>query len=246
MFSAISRSSKPSRKQRRRRCSSAGSGPGVGVLASQCSCSRHLDVECTPTTGGAPNERRGGTQLDGYKREVRGHARARAIRRRAHTKNAKAPRGASSERDTGFAPSLYESERRGRAFESAQPDEYREDRSPCRWRVAPKGHEQRSGTRDSNPLDTSSAAAERSSPAVERVTEEPPSTRSDVPRRDGDRRGDHDDPVIAALASALSKAAEAGRFDVVAQLARELEARRLAHAGNVVALPRRGEGTRRR
>jgi hypothetical protein len=28
----------------------------------------------------------------------------------------------------------------------------------------------------------------------------------------------------------------AGRFDVVAQLARELEARRLAHAGNVVRL----------
>jgi hypothetical protein len=34
-------------------------------------------------------------------------------------------------------------------------------------------------------------------------------------------------------------AASAGRFDVVAQLARELEARRLATATNVVALARR-------
>lgn len=50
----------------------------------------------------------------------------------------------------------------------------------------------------------------------------------------------HDTPpaadVEAALADALSRAAAAGRFDVVAQLARELEARRLARAGNVVLL----------
>ncbi len=44
------------------------------------------------------------------------------------------------------------------------------------------------------------------------------------------------DPVEAALAHALGCAAEAGRFDVVAQLAAELEVRRLARAGNVVAL----------
>jgi hypothetical protein len=44
------------------------------------------------------------------------------------------------------------------------------------------------------------------------------------------------DPVEAALAQALALAANAGRFDVVAQLARELEARRLARAGNVVTL----------
>jgi hypothetical protein len=39
------------------------------------------------------------------------------------------------------------------------------------------------------------------------------------------------------------QAATAGRFDIVAQLARELEARRLARAGNVVRLDtvRRGE-----
>jgi hypothetical protein len=44
------------------------------------------------------------------------------------------------------------------------------------------------------------------------------------------------DPVEAALSHALYFAAEAGRFDVVAQLAKELEARRLLRAGNVVAL----------
>jgi len=43
-------------------------------------------------------------------------------------------------------------------------------------------------------------------------------------------------PVESALSIALCRAAEAGRFDVVAQLARELEARRLALANNVVAI----------
>jgi hypothetical protein len=42
--------------------------------------------------------------------------------------------------------------------------------------------------------------------------------------------------VEEVLAKALGEAAAAGRFDVVAQLARELEARRLARAGNVVSL----------
>ena len=42
-----------------------------------------------------------------------------------------------------------------------------------------------------------------------------------------------------ALAFALTKATEAGRFDVVAQLARELEARRLASSLNVVTLAAR-------
>jgi hypothetical protein len=51
--------------------------------------------------------------------------------------------------------------------------------------------------------------------------------------------------VQDALAVALAEASKAGRWDVVAMLARELEARRLEAAGNVVALPRRdGEGTR--
>jgi len=44
------------------------------------------------------------------------------------------------------------------------------------------------------------------------------------------------DPLEAALARALDCAAQAGRFDVVAQIARELEARRLARADNVVTL----------
>ena len=48
------------------------------------------------------------------------------------------------------------------------------------------------------------------------------------------------DPVEAALADALTKAASAGRFDVVAQLAKELEARRLARL-DVVDLAARRE-----
>jgi hypothetical protein len=52
------------------------------------------------------------------------------------------------------------------------------------------------------------------------------------------------DPVDMALARALTEASAAGRFDVVAQLAKELEARRLARHPNVVALGRdwRGKG----
>ncbi len=46
------------------------------------------------------------------------------------------------------------------------------------------------------------------------------------------------DPVDAALADAIVKAAGAGRFDVVAALSRELEARRLAHTENVVQIER--------
>jgi hypothetical protein len=37
------------------------------------------------------------------------------------------------------------------------------------------------------------------------------------------------DPVEAALAHAITRAAEEGRFDVIVRLARELEARRVAH-----------------
>lgn len=50
---------------------------------------------------------------------------------------------------------------------------------------------------------------------------------------------DQVDTVVDALAEALRGAASAGRWDVVAQLARELEARRLASSGNVVPLPKR-------
>jgi hypothetical protein len=52
------------------------------------------------------------------------------------------------------------------------------------------------------------------------------------------------DQVEAALARALDRASEAGRFDVVAQLARELEARRLAQLSNVVLLEPDARGKR--
>jgi hypothetical protein len=46
--------------------------------------------------------------------------------------------------------------------------------------------------------------------------------------------------VDGSLAEAVAEASRAGRWDVVAQLARELEARRVASVGNVVELrPRR-------
>jgi hypothetical protein len=48
------------------------------------------------------------------------------------------------------------------------------------------------------------------------------------------------DLVELELARALGKAADAARFDVVAQLAKELEARRLARLSNVVAFEVRG------
>lgn len=52
----------------------------------------------------------------------------------------------------------------------------------------------------------------------------------------GSLTGATGDAVENALATALTAAATAGRYDVVATLARELEARRLARAGNVVDL----------
>ncbi len=45
------------------------------------------------------------------------------------------------------------------------------------------------------------------------------------------------DPIEQALTKALTEASAAGRFDVVAQLARELEARRLASAGGGKVVP---------
>jgi len=49
-------------------------------------------------------------------------------------------------------------------------------------------------------------------------------------------RGGPEDQVELELARALGKAAAAARFDVVAQLAKELEARRLARLTNVLTL----------
>ena len=58
---------------------------------------------------------------------------------------------------------------------------------------------------------------------------------SDKPAEPGrlDAQLDASDPVETALAKALGDAAAAGRFDVVGQLARELEARRTAKAGAI-------------
>jgi hypothetical protein len=59
----------------------------------------------------------------------------------------------------------------------------------------------------------------------------------DRARQGGDLEGiGPTDTVDVALAKALEAAATAGRFEVVAQLARELEARRLARSANVVPL----------
>ncbi len=51
------------------------------------------------------------------------------------------------------------------------------------------------------------------------------------------------DLIESALAKALEQASTAGRFDVVAQLAKELEARRLSASSNVVALRSRRDRT---
>jgi hypothetical protein len=51
--------------------------------------------------------------------------------------------------------------------------------------------------------------------------------------------------VEDALAFALSEAARVGRWDIVAQLARELEARRLEGAGLVEVDATRGKGPER-
>jgi hypothetical protein len=63
-------------------------------------------------------------------------------------------------------------------------------------------------------------------------------TQGDAKQREVSTLSQGDDRVEAALAGALARAAEASRFDVVAQLAKELEARRLVRAGNVVAFSR--------
>jgi hypothetical protein len=53
---------------------------------------------------------------------------------------------------------------------------------------------------------------------------------------DGPESGPDQDVIETSLARAIDKATDAGRFDVVAQLCRELEARRMARAGNVISI----------
>ncbi len=67
-------------------------------------------------------------------------------------------------------------------------------------------------------------------PGISASPDEPPGTE------------DADEAVERALAAGLSAATAAGRFDIVAQLARELEARRCLRAGNVVPLERKRPG----
>jgi hypothetical protein len=70
-----------------------------------------------------------------------------------------------------------------------------------------------------------------------RVNDEDQATRDDQRRREVSASPlPETDVVVAALAEAVKGAASAERWDVVAQLARELEARRIARAGNVVPL----------
>jgi hypothetical protein len=54
--------------------------------------------------------------------------------------------------------------------------------------------------------------------------------------------GSGEDQVEGALARALDRASEAGRFDVLAQVVRGLEARRLARLPNVARPSRDGRG----
>jgi hypothetical protein len=61
----------------------------------------------------------------------------------------------------------------------------------------------------------------------------------DAPREQRGNDWGNADPVEAVLAKALGEAAAAGRFDVVGQLARELEARRTRVGANVIALDAR-------
>jgi hypothetical protein len=94
-----------------------------------------------------------------------------------------------------------------------------------------------------SPLElTGIESGQTSAPRVVERGEIPPpnATQDDSERREvsasPSERFPSGDGVETALASALAAAAAAGRFDVVAQLARELEARRHARAGNVVLL----------
>lgn len=66
-----------------------------------------------------------------------------------------------------------------------------------------------------------------------------PTSKGDDEDAFGPAIGPTADGVDAALTRALDAASTAGRFDVVAQLVRELEARRLVRAPNVVTLRRR-------
>lgn len=106
------------------------------------------------------------------------------------------------------------------------------------WRTAqPDSPDSRWSRRGSNPAEDSSEMARNGSEMLDGQdgAETVPAS-SGTPQPEVGMAGD---AVEEALAAAITAATAAGRFDVVGQLARELEARRVARAGNVVALPRR-------
>ena len=98
--------------------------------------------------------------------------------------------------------------------------------------MLPESHGYLRGGRDSNP------AKLLNSRLFDVVSRGADGTRVDVSAREpvaiGPSTAAVEGPVECALATALARAAEAARWDVVAQLAHELEARRLADWGNVV------------
>lgn len=85
------------------------------------------------------------------------------------------------------------------------------------------------------------SARENKAPDVGAIgSDERVSTRADVASPQvAQQVAQASDAVEDALAKALEAAAAAGRFDVVAQIAEELKARRLASAGNVVSIERK-------
>ncbi|MCL2777971.1 MAG: hypothetical protein FWD73_08200 [Polyangiaceae bacterium] len=74
------------------------------------------------------------------------------------------------------------------------------------------------------------------SPGKNRSDDDPSSTESPPHGAAVGRYEGYSDAIEVALAEALTGATQAQRWDIVAQLARELEARRLVQAGNVVSL----------
>ena len=78
-------------------------------------------------------------------------------------------------------------------------------------------------------------APEQVAACLEMTPKSAPTVASDgSPGTTSERQTASFDPVEGALSLALEEAAKAGRFDVVVQLARDLEARRLAGAPHVV------------
>jgi hypothetical protein len=80
-----------------------------------------------------------------------------------------------------------------------------------------------------SPVKQASNASERPSASLTK-SDESATTATDK-NKGGTLRDNSADAIESALASALERAALAGRFDVVAQLAEELRARRLAREG---------------